>query len=423
LGLEIEAMSGAVPEADGWLNGSGSSFAMMSFLLTLLAAVAGGFILNAMPCVFPILSLKALSLARSGESQGAARTEALAYSAGIILTCMALGGAILLLRAGGESVGWAFQLQNPHIILVLLLLMTTIGLNLAGLFDLPSLSFNRRQSRDDKPSEAFLTGVLAAFVATPCTGPFMGLALGSALFLPSAAALGVFAGLGFGLALPFLLIGYIPALRARLPKPGAWMSTFRRVLAVPMLLTALGLGWVLGRQSGTNALMLGMAGAVLLALALWWLGLRQKRGSSAGITIVALVAAIALPLGLSARFASPATPVATTAGQAAFSEARLADLRARDKPVFVYFTADWCLTCKVNEKTAIERVSVRAAFDRKGIEVLVGDWTSGDPAISRFLESMGRSGVPLYLFYPAGGGAPQILPQILTPSLLEELGS
>src|SRR3546814_792540 len=191
------------------------------------------------------------------------------YSAGVIVTCLALGAVILLLRAGGESIGWAFQLQNPYIVLGLLLLTLAIGLNLAGLFELPSLALGNPASPRNGPSGAFMTGILAAFIATPCTGPFMGAALGGALVLPTSAALGVFAGLGLGLALPFLAIGYIPALRARLPKPGRWMATFRHILAVPMLLTALGLGWVLSRQSsGGDGLTAGAAGAALLALAL-----------------------------------------------------------------------------------------------------------------------------------------------------------
>ena len=421
LGLALKAAPGTVPSPDTWLSASAGALEFIPFLLTLLAAIAGGFILNAMPCVFPILSLKALSLARSGESEGSARREALAYSAGIILSCLALGGAILLLRAGGESVGWAFQLQNPQITLALLLLMTAIGLNLAGLFNLPSLSLDHPGAPSNTTGGAFWTGVLAAFVATPCTGPFMGAALGSALILPVPAALGIFAGLGFGLALPFLLIAYIPALRARLPKPGSWMETFRRILAVPMLLTAAGLGWVLGRQAGVTGMTLGLVGAVLLTFALWWIGIRQNRGAKSGLAALVLVLAIALPLGLGTRMLATPAPVSASTDPA-FSEARLQQLRNAGKPVFVYFTADWCLTCKVNEKAAIDRAAVRDAFKRNGVEVLVGDWTNGDPTITRFLEAHDRSGVPLYLFYPKGGGEPELLPQLLTVDMLTELG-
>lgn len=420
LGLAIDATPGPVPDAARWITAEGKQWSAVSFLLVLLAAIAGGFILNAMPCVFPILSLKALSLARSGESEGAARKEALAYGAGVILTCVALGTAILLLRAGGEAAGWAFQLQNPRIILLLLLLVTAIGLNLAGLYDLPSLSLDHPGSPANKPSGAFMTGILAAVIATPCTGPFMGAALGSALVLPPVLGLSVFAGLGFGLALPFLAIAYVPALRARLPRPGKWMETLRRILAVPMLLTALGLGWVLGRQTGTGGMMLAIAAAMALGCALWWLGIRQAKGKGTVLAAVLLVLCAAVPLTLVGRVTDERRPVASL--DPGFSELRLAELRRQNRPVFVYFTADWCLTCKVNEEAAINREAVRDAFRKKGIEVLVGDWTNGDPAIGRFLEAYGRSGVPLYLFYPAGGGQPRILPQILTVSTLTELG-
>ena len=420
LALAISAVPGAVPPADSWLTGT-APFGLSAFMLTMLAAIAGGLILNTMPCVFPILSLKALSLARGGESPGAARVEALAYGAGAILACLALGGAILGLRAGGESVGWAFQLQNPHVILALLLLTAAIGLNLAGLFDLPSLSLDHPGSPANRPSAAFLTGILAAFIATPCTGPFMGAALGSALVLPWPAALGVFAGLGLGLALPFVAIAYVPALRRRLPRPGPWMERFRRVLAVPMLLTAAALAWVLWRQTGAPGLALGLCAAILLALLLWWSGVRQAKGLGAGPTAALAVLAFVAPLLLAGPIAATAPPASARLGGEAFSETRLAALRAQNRPVFVYFTADWCLTCKVNEQAAINRAVVRDAFNRKGVATLVGDWTEGDPAITRFLERHGRNGVPLYLFYPANGAQPQVLPQILTASGLAAL--
>ncbi len=421
VGLAISAVPGPVAEPESWLTADGS-LPLASFGLTMILAIAGGLILNAMPCVFPILSLKALSLARSGESSAAARTEAIAYSGGVIATCLGLGAVILLLRAGGENVGWAFQLQNPHVTLGLLLLVTAIALNLAGLFDLPSLSLDHPGAPTNKPSGAFLTGALAAFVATPCTGPFMGAALGSALVLPPVAALGIFAGLGLGIALPFLALAYIPALRTRLPRPGPWMETFRRILAVPMVLTAIGLGWVLGRQAGTPGMTLGIAAATAAGLALWWHGRRQGRGRRGGVAFVFLIAACIVPLVLIGRMA-PAPATSARLGGNAFSEARLQQLRQQGKPVFVYFTADWCLTCKVNEQAAIDREPVRTAFTRAGVGVLVGDWTNGDPAITRFLETHGRSGVPLYLFYPKGGGAPRVLPQLLTVSTLTALAS
>ncbi|WP_245941964.1 protein-disulfide reductase DsbD family protein [Sphingomonas gilva] len=414
-GLSFTATPGEVAAAAS--GGGGAS--LPTILLALGGAVLGGLILNIMPCVFPILSLKALSLARSGVSERAARGEALAYGAGVIAVCVALGGLLLALRAGGATVGWAFQLQDPRVILALLLLVTAIAFNLAGLFELSGSGAVNRLAASGKGG-AFLTGALAAFVATPCTGPFMGAALGAALVLPPAAAIGVFAGLGLGIALPFLAIGFVPALRRRLPRPGPWMERLRRVLAVPMFLTALALAWVLGRQAGVDGMTLGVAAALVLVLALWWTGRLQMRGS--GRAWLPVLPALLLAVGatvLTTR--APAGAESANVTGEAFSETRLAALRAEGKPVFAYFTADWCLTCKVNEKAAIETASVADAFEAGGVQVLVGDWTNGDPALGRFLESHGRSGVPLYLYYAPGAAVPQILPQVLTPGMLTAL--
>jgi thiol:disulfide interchange protein len=421
LGFSLKAVPGAVPSG-GTLLATDSSAANAGLLATILlslgAAVLGGIILNIMPCVFPIISLKALSLAKAGETTAHARREALAYAAGVILVCAALGGVLLLLRSGGEAVGWAFQLQDPRVSLILLLLVSIIGFNLAGLFELPVLSFGGRLADSGGTGGAFWTGMLAAFVATPCTGPFMAGALGAALLLPGAAALAIFVGLGLGIALPFLLLGFIPALRKRLPRPGPWMDTARRILSVPMFATAIGLAWIVGRQAGVNAMAVSLGAVALAAVALWWGGERQRRGRRHAWVP-------ALPLLLAALVLVPILPQerseAAAAGSQAFSADRLAALRKENRPVFLYFTADWCLTCKVNEKAAIERSEVEQAFATKGIVTLVGDWTSGDPAISRFLAERGRAGVPLYLFYPAGGGEPVELPQVLTPSMLTAL--
>lgn len=406
-GLAIVAQPGAVAPA------AEAGGMWMAALAAFAGAVLGGLVLNIMPCVFPILSLKALSLARAGETEAGARREALAYAAGVILVCVALGGTLLALRAGGAAVGWAFQLQDPRVIGGLLLLVAAIAFNLAGLFELPTPRFAGRSG----VTGAFATGALAAFVATPCTGPFMGAALGAALVLPTVAALLVFAGLGFGIALPFLLIGFVPALRRRLPKPGAWMERVRRILSVPMFLTALALGWVLWRQAGSVGLMLALIALLLLALGLWWTGWMQGQGRErawwpglAGIP-AALVAVALLHPGA-------ATRTAGIAGAMPFSEARLAALRADGRPVFAYFTADWCLTCKVNEKTSIETDRVARAFGKGKVAVLVGDWTDGNPALGRFIEANNRAGVPLYLWYAPGAREPRVLPQLLTPDML-----
>lgn len=388
----------------------------------LFGALLGGLLLNLMPCVFPILSLKALHLARSGPSNESARRDALAYAGGAMATCLLLGVALLGLREAGMAAGWSFQLQNPYVILALLALVTSIALNLAGLFHVRGPSFGA-QSKPSGVAGSFGTGALAAFIATPCSAPFMASALGAALLLPPFQGLLVFTALGLGLALPFLAIGWLPALRSRLPRPGAWMATLQRLLSVPMFITALGLAWVLGRQVGIDGMALGLAAVLLLALGLWWVGRRQHEGKSRSwlpllpAALLSIAAASVVPAVASV----PATAAASESAEP-FSETRLAELRAQGTPVFVDFTADWCLTCKVNEKVAIERPATRAAFARHGVVTLIGDWTRGDPAITRFLDGHGRNSIPFYLFYAPGKEA-RVLPQVLTTSGLVAMAS
>ncbi|MGB5485346.1 protein-disulfide reductase DsbD family protein, partial [Parasphingorhabdus sp.] len=394
--------------------------------LALGGAILGGLLLNLMPCVFPILSLKAISLAKAGGNEAVVRRDALAYTAGVVLVATLLGAILLGLRASGAAVGWAFQLQDPRIIFVLLALVTAIGLNLAGMFELPNVNFGNKLAQKDGPAGSFWTGALAAFVATPCTGPFMAAALGATIILPPIAALVIFAGLGVGLALPFLLIGFIPAIRNRLPKPGPWLDGFRKAMAIPMFLTSIGLIWLLGRQIGTDALGLSLIFLLLVALILWWFGVGQLKGLSRGaMTSAAMVAAIAggiiaLPGEAAMNSQKLANTSAATLPSEPFSEARLSELRASGQPVFAYFTADWCITCKANEATAIQRSETADAFAAAKVAVLMGDWTRPDPEISRFLEMHGRAGVPLYLYY-APGKEPVILPQILTVATLTDL--
>ncbi|WP_221792445.1 protein-disulfide reductase DsbD family protein [Aquisediminimonas sediminicola] len=384
-----------------------------SLWLALGGAILGGLLLNLMPCVFPILSLKAMSLIRAGANKHEAQREGLAYLAGAVIGTTALGGLLLLLRATGEQAGWAFQLQYPTTILVLYALMALLTANLAGWVRLPAIVTGQKLTQREGAWGALFTGMLAAFVATPCTGPFLGAALGAALVLPSIAALGIFAGLGLGIALPFVAIGFIPALRTRLPKPGGWMERVKHWLALPMALTALALLWLLWRQAALPGLAAASAMTLLGAIFIW------RRQGYIGLTALALGFAASFTLGL-ALPTKTGTDNATIDQQDAvpFNEAALATLRQSNTPVFLYFTADWCITCKVNEAAAIDRADVRAAFKAKGIKVMIGDWTRGDPAITRFLESQGRSGVPLYLYYPAKGATPQTLPQLLTPDML-----
>ena len=414
-GVTIDAAPGPVPSGGTPLDPAAPPAGLA---VLLLSALLGGLILNVMPCVFPILSLKALSLARAGESEAQARREGLAYTAGVVLACLALGGLLLALRAGGEQVGWAFQLQEPLVVAALLLLAVTITANLAGLFEFAVPGF----VGDGSPQGAFATGLLAAFAATPCTGPFMAAAMGAALLLPVPEALTLFGALGLGLALPFLLLAYVPALRRMLPKPGAWMNWFKKAMAVPMGLTALALVWLESRVAGMHFALLSLAFVVGVLGALFAVGMRQRHGVSGlapalSALLVAVTALMALPSAVSLA-ASEAQGVLPSKP---FTEAALATARASGKPVFLYFTADWCLTCKVNEAAAIEREDTRTAFIKAGVIVLRGDWTRRDAAISRFLSAQGVAGVPLYMWYPASGGAAQQLPQVLTPALLADL--
>jgi DsbC/DsbD-like thiol-disulfide interchange protein/cytochrome c biogenesis protein CcdA len=416
-GVEFGAVAGAVPTGGEVIAGSAALPLIPPLWTLILGALAGGLLLNIMPCVFPILSLKALSLARAGESEAKARSEGLAYTVGVVLACVALGGLLLALRAAGEQVGWAFQLQEPGVVVALLVLAATITANFAGLFELPPLSF----TRSGEPAGAFATGLLAAFVATPCTGPFMAAALGAALLLPVGQALMLFALLGLGLALPFLLLGFVPPLRRMLPRPGAWMERFRRIMAIPMGLTALALVWLAAQLGGQMFALIALAMVFGIMLGLWVVGRLQRAGKMAWPAL-GLIAAPFVMFGIVAMPASFAIQNGKSAqslhAPITFSETALANARSTGQPVFLWFTADWCVTCKVNEGIAIEREDVRAAFKAAGVVAMVGDWTVRDEAITRFLTAKGVAGVPLYLWYPAGADQPEQLPQVLTPNML-----
>ena len=405
-GLEFRAVRGDVPAGGTPIGGD---LGWKPVLFAVLGAIAGGILLNLMPCVFPILALKVLHISKAGEGAREARADALAYAAGAIVGTGALGAVLLAIRAAGVEAGWAFQLQDPRTIMLLLLLAVAITANLIGLFELPVLGGAA------EPAGSFGTGALAAFVATPCAGPFLGAALGTALLLPLAGSVAVFAALGLGLALPFVVLAFVPALRGKLPRPGPWMDRLKRFLAIPMAASAVAAAWLLYRQTGERGLFIGIALGLALLFAAFEAGRLQRRGKS-GAWGGALAALALLAVGI-AIVPEPTVATKTISGAEPWSEARVAAALQRGKPVFVYFTADWCLTCKVNEAAAIDRDEVRAAFRQAGVEVLAGDWTGGDPAITRFLESRGRAGVPLYLWY-APGKSPEELPQVLTPSML-----
>lgn len=415
-GIAFAAQAGSVPEG-GVPIVAGEAKDLPALPWLLLAAVAGGLLLNVMPCVFPILSLKALSLARAGESEAHARIEGLAYAAGVIVACLGLGALLLVLRAGGEQVGWAFQLQEPAVVAGLLALAVAITANLLGLYELavPAIASGSPRSFT---RGAFATGLLAAFVATPCTGPFMASAMGAALLLPVLPAMLLFAALGLGIALPFLAVAFIPALRAMMPRPGRWMATFRRWMALPMALTALALAWLTWRVGGVTFAIASLAGTVVLLALLVIAGQRQHSGKAMGLPLAATFAAVAAALVVfTPTLARAPAATAQVLDAQPFGEEALARARREGIPVFVYMTADWCLTCKVNEQVAIEREETRTAFAKAGVLVLRGDWTRRDPEITRYLTAQGAAGVPLYVWY-GRDGRPEQLPQVLTPSLL-----
>ncbi len=394
---------------------------------SLLLALLGGLILNLMPCVLPVLALKALSLAQSGESRQRARRHALAYTAGVLASFLALGALALALRKAGLALGWGFQLQQPLVVAGLGLVVFALGLSLSGLWHANVALGARTGALLQREGMAgdFFTGVLAVVLATPCTAPFMGAALAYAFTGPALGGLLVFLALGLGLALPFLLIGFVPALARLLPKPGAWMETFKQFLAFPLYATAAWLLFVLAALRGADAVWWWSLAAIALALATWaWT--RARSGRSGGWRVVALLALLAMawPLASLHRLQKPATANtnATPSGIApvAFSEQALADLRAQGRVVFVNMTADWCVSCKANEKAVFARDGFRAAMDAANAVYMVGDYTDVDPAITAYLQRHQAVGVPLYVVYPRNGGEGRILPVIVTPGLVAD---
>ncbi len=396
--------------------------ASRGLLASLLLALLGGLILNLMPCVLPVLSLKALSLAQSGESRDRARRHALAYTAGVLLSFAALGALALALRQAGLALGWGFQLQQPLVVALLALVIFALGLSLSGLW-YANLGLGARSNallQKQGVAGDFFTGVLAVVLATPCTAPFMGAALAYAFAGPALGGMLVFLMLGLGLALPFLLIGFVPAFARLLPKPGAWMETLKQLLAFPLYATAAWLVWVLAKQRGADAVGLWLAAAILLAVAAWAWG-RSRLASRQRWLAVAAIAllAVAWPLAKLHRVPKADASVAAQAqGESVpFSESALADLRAKGEPVFVNMTADWCVTCKANERGVLAREDFRAALREAGAAYMVGDYTDVDPAITAYLQRHKAVGVPLYVVYPRGGGEARILPVVLTPAI------
>jgi len=390
-----------------------------SLWLAVLGGLIGGLILNLMPCVFPVLAIKLLALAQPDTAPAARRTAGLAYGAGVVLSFLALGGLLLGLRAAGEQLGWGFQLQSPAVVALLAALFTLIGLNLAGLFELRMLLPSRWASAQARHPvvDAFLSGVLAVAIASPCTAPFMGASLGFAVGMPAVQALTVFAALGVGMALPFVVVGWVPALLRWLPRPGAWMDTFRRAMAFPMFATVVWLVWVLGQQSGIDgsAALLGLL--LLLAALVWALTLQGRSRWALGALVLALAVWLLPTAGRlvvqPVEAATSASAGHSTALWQPWSAERVASLQAAGQPVFVDFTAAWCVTCQFNKKTTLSDTDVLADFAARQVALLRADWTRRDPAITAELTRLGRSGVPVYVLY-APGKAPQVLTELLS---------
>jgi len=417
--FEIAATPGVVPPLPPELQSD------VGFWTALLFAFLGGVILNLMPCVLPVLSMKALAFAGKSGAPETARKDALAYTGGVIVTFLLLAGALLALRAGGALIGWGFQLQQPVVVAVLALLMFAVGLNLSGVFDIRAGRFaGAGTSLVSKggASGSFFTGILAVVVATPCTAPFMAAALGYAATQSAAVALSVFLSLAIGFALPFLVLGFSPAALRRLPRPGPWMETLRRFLALPMYSAALWLAWVLSRQTGPDGIVAFVLAALVLGVVLWGWGRSRTstRFAKAGGAVAALgLIATGFLLFRVGESAPAQIAVAQgTLGYEAYAPQRLAELRAEGTPVFVNATAAWCITCLLNEEVALSGDGLKSAFTEKGVIALKADWTNQDADITALLAEYGRNGVPLYLYFAPGAARAEVLPQLLTERLV-----
>ncbi len=403
----------------------GGEISRIGFLPALFFAFLGGLILNLMPCVFPVLSIKILSLGQQvGGDRREMRHHGLVYTAGVLVSFAALAGLLLALRAGGEALGWGFQFQSPTFVMLMALLFFALGLLLSGAISVGGSLIGVGSSLSGRPgmTGSFFTGVLATLAATPCTAPFMGAAVGYAVSAGALTAIFVFLSLGLGLAAPYLALTLVPRALSWLPRPGPWMERLKQVLAFPMYGAAIWLVWVLAQQSGASGVLAALAAMLLLAFAAWLYettrGLKQRGRLAAAFTVALLLAGaiVGLPRLLPPAGEGPAM-AATGDGLIAsepFSPERVAALRAEGRPVFVNFTAAWCITCLVNERIAFTDERVAAAFADGNVAYLKGDWTNRDPVITEALAEHGRSGVPLYLFYPKTGGPPEILPQVLT---------
>ncbi len=376
-------------------------------LYMMMLAFLGGAILNLMPCVFPILSLKLLSFARSND--GERHIHGWVYAAGVVSSFVLVAAVLITLQQAGSALGWGFQLQSPTFVIILAYLFVAMGLSLSGIIELGQGVMGVGSGLADKKglSGSFFTGVLAVVVASPCTAPFMGTALGFALTQPPHVAMAIFVALGAGMAAPLLLLSYSAGARNSMPKPGAWMETLKQLLAFPLYATAIWLLWVAGRQTGVNTMALALGGALLLALGLW---LWRYQGWRKGIALACVAGALFVGIGMPSERSN-------AIDNAPWTEQQLADLRGTGQAVFVDVTADWCITCIVNEQAVLLTDEVTAAFAKHGVVYMVADWTHYNKEIGEFLQKHGRNGIPFYIIYPADPSQePIILPQILTKS-------
>lgn len=390
-----------------------------SVLPAMALALLGGLLLNLMPCVFPILSLKVLGFARSGASRRALAVQGVAYTVGVVASFVGLAALLLVLRAGGEGLGWGFQLQSPWFVAALAIVFTLIGLNLAGVFEVSLLLPGRLATAQAKHPvvDHLLTGVLAVAVASPCTAPFMGVALGAALTLPVGEALAVFAALGFGMALPFLAAAVVPQVATWLPRPGVWMARFKVLMAFPMFATVVWLLWVLALQVGIDGAVGVLALLVAVAFAAWAFGapgFGPRARAGFGAVAAAVLAATAVWAWPGLRAVPEAAVASAPAGWAPWSPEAVRQSLAEGRPVFVDFTAAWCVTCQFNKRTALADAEVLARMQQRGVRLMRADWTRRDPTITQELARLGRSGVPVYALHAGAGVPPRLLPEVLT---------
>lgn len=425
----IALIVSAAPAASTPVVADGSD---ANFVTAFGLAFLGGLILNLMPCVLPMLSIKAVGLLENSESRDRTRRHAIFYTAGVLVSFTLIGIAIVALRSAGHAFGWGAQLQQPVIVAVLALVMVAVGLSMSGVVQFGT-SFGRYgQGLTEKSGWVgeFFTGVLAVAVASPCIAPFMGTALAYAFAAPLFVALLIFVALGLGLSTPFLLIGFVPAIGRILPRPGAWMETLKQVLAFPMYLTAVWLVWVLAKQRGADAVGLVLVAVVLLGLTLWWFErTRHREAWKHALTFVAALAVLTPLYALShlepMKVAGPVDRAVVTVtpnekGIVPYSPENLAALRAQGRPVFVDMTADWCITCKANEKHIMETADFQDLLKTTNAIYMVGDWTDVNETIQTYLDQYHSPGVPLYVVYPRGGGDGKQLPTVLTFSMVRE---